>query len=313
VRPIDEHLVTDYLLGAASESETERLDEMSVTDGEFVTRLKLAEDELVDAYTRSELSGDVLTRFRSHYLASPLRQEKVRVAESFKDFAHQQVSAPPVVAEASKASQRRVFVFPRFALQWGFAALALLFVVGAGYLVFQNRQLRNEMTRAEAERLNLEKREQELKRELEGQQSADTAKQQELNEVRERLAQLAQQQPGNESREPVTVAFNLSPQTRGTTQPPTINVPNGADSLLLTLDLEATGFPSYEVRLKDPGTGQTVWRSGKLKAVKNGTALRLNLPANVLKTQNYVIQLSSFSPDGKSEDAGSYSFRIHRS
>jgi hypothetical protein len=321
-KPIDQQLITDYLLGASSETDTERLDKMSLTDGQFVNQLRVVEDDLVDAYVRGELSGEVLGRFTSHYLVSPRRQEKVKVAQTFITFADQAAAspAPKQVADAASrpgteiVSRRRFFVMPRFALQWGFAALVLVFLVGAGYLVFENFRLRGEMAKAQSERTTLEKREQELKRELESQRTSDATTQQELAQVRERLTQLAQQESsGGQPRAPVVVAFNLSPQTRGAGQIPTIVVPLEAGSLSLTLDLEAIGFPTYEAMLKNPGSGQALWRSGRLRAIKNGTALRFSVPANVLKSQNYVIELVSFPPTGKTEHAGSYSFRIHRS
>jgi hypothetical protein len=313
VQPINQHLITDYLLGAASQTDTERLDKMSLTDGNFATQLRVAEDDLVDAYIHGELSGESLSRFKSHYLASPLRQEKVKVARSFLEFADR--AATPVAVErqeSPKSSWRRFFVMPSFALQWGFAALALIFLIGVGYLVLQNNRLRDQMDHAQTERALLEQREQELKRELEQQKTSEASTQQELDQVRERLAQLAPAESTEQPAKPVVVAFNLAPQTRGASQIPTVVVPKEANVLALTLDLEAIGFPAYEAVLQSPGSSRAIWRSGKLKATKNGTSLRVAVPANVLKAQDYIIELSSFFPSGQTEHAGSYSFRVQR-
>jgi hypothetical protein len=314
-KPIDQHLVTDYLLGTSSDAITERLDELSLSDSEFVDQLRVAEDELVDAYIRGELSGETLTRFTSHYLVSPRRQEKVKIAKSIIKLVdrHAVPTRVGVGRQAEAASSRRFFVLPRFALQWGFATLAVLLMVGAAYLVFENFRLRNQMTKARSERATLEQREQDLQRQLESERTSSASIQQELAQVQERLAQLSEQESGGKAKKPVVIALNLSPQTRGASQIATVVVPTDSDSLALTLDLEATGFPAYEAVLKNPGSGQAIWRSGKVKAVRSGTALRLTLPANILKSQNYIIELSSFSPTGQAESAGSYSFRVHRS
>src|SRR5580765_7610112 len=78
----DDRLLTQYLLGALPEAEESRLDELSIADDDFAARLVSMENDLVDAYVRGELSGPDLERFRSHYLLSPARREKVRFAEA---------------------------------------------------------------------------------------------------------------------------------------------------------------------------------------------------------------------------------------
>src|SRR5215475_10175424 len=92
----DERLLTRYLLGALSREETERLDELSIVDDEFAARLNTAEDDLVDAYVRNELSGTDSEQFQSSYLSSPRRRHKVGFAEALNTF---KPKAPAVEAE----------------------------------------------------------------------------------------------------------------------------------------------------------------------------------------------------------------------
>ena len=49
--------IRDYLLGQLPESETERLDELSITDDECAERIRAVEHDLVDAFARGELAG----------------------------------------------------------------------------------------------------------------------------------------------------------------------------------------------------------------------------------------------------------------
>src|SRR5437016_1683413 len=63
---IDDHLVR-YLLGDLPEEEMDRLDELSVTDEEFVQRLRETEYDLVDACARGELTGELQSRVRAFY------------------------------------------------------------------------------------------------------------------------------------------------------------------------------------------------------------------------------------------------------
>jgi hypothetical protein len=51
----DDRSVIQYLLGATSGEETDRLDELSITDDEFASRLRSAENDLVDAYAKGNL------------------------------------------------------------------------------------------------------------------------------------------------------------------------------------------------------------------------------------------------------------------
>jgi hypothetical protein len=72
-----------YLLGLLSEEDAERLDAASIADDEVAAQLRIAEDDLVDAYVRGLLTGDTLERFESFYLASPRRRAKVCHARTF--------------------------------------------------------------------------------------------------------------------------------------------------------------------------------------------------------------------------------------
>jgi hypothetical protein len=76
----DDHLFVRYLLGLLPEKDAERLDELSIADGDVASRLCAVENDLVDAYVRGTLAGDMLKRFESFYLASPRRHEKVMIA-----------------------------------------------------------------------------------------------------------------------------------------------------------------------------------------------------------------------------------------
>ena len=150
----DDKLLTDYLLGTLTEEEAEQLDELSFTDDELAARLQVIENDLVDAYARGELSGALLERFNSHYLASPKRREKAVFARGFQDFLRQAVTTqreqssfqePSAVKElASPKSFMRRYFFPfGSAVQWGLAAAALIVLLVSAWLAFDNLRLRD--------------------------------------------------------------------------------------------------------------------------------------------------------------------------
>ena len=141
--------MTQYLLGSLPEGETERLDELSVTDDEFAAALASAEKDWVDAYVQGELAGPELEKFRSHYLASPRRREQVEFAQAFQVFAEKRAVARGAEVMAEKSAQAatkrkasgwfsalRGFAAPRPALRWGAAFAALALLVAGSWLVF---------------------------------------------------------------------------------------------------------------------------------------------------------------------------------
>ena len=126
----EDEILVRYLLGSLPEEQAARLDELSITDDEFVWRIRAAENDLIDAYLRNELSGETLDRFRSSYLSSPLRREKVKFAEALLTL-----SAPE--APSSPRMLPRRPLIPRWAVA---ASIAAAFVVG--FLAYDDMRLR---------------------------------------------------------------------------------------------------------------------------------------------------------------------------
>ncbi len=327
-QPVDEEVLENYLLGASSETETERLDDLSITDDEVASRLRAIENDLVDAYVRGELSEERLSGFTSHYLASPMRREKVAFSKTFLALADKAATAraediqriaPESKRHLGKPRWLSLFAVPNPALLWGLTAAALVFLFAGGYLVLENVRLRDQMAQTRADRAALEQREHESQRQLDEQRSTDAETEKELERVRERLGQL-EQEAANEQRaktEPVeptarVVAFALAPPARGTGQPPAVTVPVGTDFVSLTLQLESDDFPAYRVALKDSTTDRVVWRSGRLKALSKGgsRSLPIRLRADLLKPQRYTLEVSGVRTTGVAEIISSYSFKV---
>ncbi|HEX9163978.1 MAG TPA: hypothetical protein VF980_19885 [Thermoanaerobaculia bacterium] len=266
-RQPDDGLLTRYLLGSLPEEETERLDEMSVTDDEIAWRLRAVENDLVDAYVRGEMSGGTLERFRSTYLASPERRKKVVVAKALLALR----PARPVADERPAMARVSRFPIERWALAASLAAIA----AGGAYLYFVPRSAPN----------------------VPHVVTARNAPTPQATRVSPALA---------------TVSFVLSPPTRGgTVSLPALAVPAGTQLVNLRLQLESDDFPEYEAALRNLATNEIVWRSAAAKASLDGagSAVGFDLPAGVLKPQNYSIELSGLPQNGRAELIASYAFR----
>jgi hypothetical protein len=271
----DDRLLTRYFLGALSEDETERLDELSIADDEFASRLQVVENDLVDAYVRGELAGETLEQFRSVYLSSAKRREKVQFAEAL----FRATDLRPAVTHRKS---------PRTWLpEWALAAAASLLLFTSGFLLYQNLRLRGEMELAQAA----------------------------IAALRQRAQTGAPSPPLEKSspqaRPVETVAIVLAPLTRGRSAVPVFSL-GSEDRVSLQLELESSDFARYRAVLKDAATGGVLWRSNELEASVRGqsSAVFTSIPAGILKQQNYTIELTGISAGGAAEFAGAYAFRV---
>jgi hypothetical protein len=326
----NDQVVTDYLLGALPETEVRDLDELSFTDDKFADALKVAEKDLVDAYVQGELTGAALERFKSYYLASPLRLEKVQFAQAFQLFGERSVAAQAAQVQEQRAPKHKgpgwfsslhLFTTSRFA--WGTAFAALILTVAAVFLVVQNIRLRQEISQAQTRRDALEQREQELQKQLNDQRTTSSAIEQEIARVREERQRLeaelnnrnqqqssAKEQP-SPAGQPSIVSFVLAPQMRGVSQIRTVSIPAGARRVAMKLELEPNDYSAYSVVLLD-ASHRTVWRSGKVKPSGSGESKSLNVtfPAALLDAQSYVLQVSGVSAGGASEALSDFPFKV---
>lgn len=312
----DDEMLIRYLLGALSEEEAGQLDELSIADDAFAWRLSVVENDLVDSYVHGELSGESLAQFKKSYLSTPKRLQKLEFAETLSSFNARTASAVAPAAPARTAARSRQvgesstglspwrwLSAPQLALQWGFAAGALGLLFVAGYLLLQNARLRRPTSEAPASNAAFERHEQELQRQLNDQRAANAQMAKELEQLRASQPNLDQLK---------TLSAVLLPPTRGTGAIPTVSVPRGTDLVVLLLTLETDDFHAYHVGLKDLATNKTVWHSANLEAASSGArrTVSVSFPTQLLKQQNYVLELSGVAPDGRAELLSEYPIRV---
>ncbi|HEV7681894.1 MAG TPA: hypothetical protein VGO68_07215 [Pyrinomonadaceae bacterium] len=317
--------ITGYLLGSLPEVEIERLDELSVTSQEFAEVLSASEKDLIDAYVQGELSGTRLAQFESHYLASPIRRERVEFAAAFQVFAktHRVSDDSSIRGQTDLRRKRKrgwlstlnIFGARYPALKWGLAIAAVIFIVAGAFLLQQNARLREQMSLEQAQRNELQQRETQLQKELDQQRASNTATERELTEVREERTRL-EEKLRNSGQPPASgtaiLSFVLTPQLRGVGQAQSVSIPVKTDRVKLQLNLEPNDYQTFAVVLFDQSNHQELWRSGKLKAGSKGDDRTLNvtLSAGLLKPQAYALQVSGISANGQSEVLSDYPFKV---
>lgn len=306
----DDQLLTRYLLGALPAEEADRLDELSIADDEVAARLSALEYDLVDAYVRGETTGEDLARFESFYLSSAKKRERVRCAQALLERESGVATAPAIATrtvvlparEPDKKGPPRRFLFSPPVLQWVFAGAAAILVLVAGYLLLDNVQLHRQVSESRALQAELDRREGDLREELEQQRSVYAQAQRELQRLHDLQGNLDQL---------TTVSLVLLPPSRGVAAQQSISIRPGTDLVVLLLTLESDDFPAYRVALRNPATNQIVWRSASMTATSAGEkkAVSVSFRAGLLKQQHYIAELTGIPARGGPEMIGGYPFR----
>ena len=317
-RSADEQQLARYLLGLVSEHEAERLDEATIVDDEFAARLRVAENDLVDDYARGVLSGEMLERFESRYLASPRRRQNVTFSKKFvgavdrtarpeadqsEDAASSSASEGDEVAAPATPSGR----VRSLALWPTLMAIAAVLLVACGALLFQALHLRSDLQVAQKASRDSDERAHALERQLRDERSANAKAAGQPTPVRE--APSARVRP-----QALTTALVLLPQTRAAGAIPTVAVASGADSVAFELVLESNDYARYQVALMDPASNETVWRSGQPAAASRGDtpSIAVAIPARLLKPQHYAVVVTARSAATNAAIVGSYAFQVER-
>jgi len=314
---LDDRQLERYLLGLLPEGDAERLDELSITDDNVAERLRIVEDDLVDAYVSGELAGELLERFESFYLSSERRRQKVRFARSLLTTDRGAGPAGTAGRESTGARPARPHRVSRDAsssfrpwLQssrstWGLAVAAALLLFAGGPLLYQVVTLRSGLIEAQRASAELSRRANDLQQQLDEQRAASG---------QAATAAAPASPPTAATRALPTIALVLLPQTRAIGPIATLAVPQQADRVALELRLEPNDFTRYQVALTDPAANQVIWRSERLtsRLAEDVQTVSIAIPAGLLKAQHYSLEIDGLGPADSAEVVGSYAFQVVR-
>ena len=315
----NDELVYEYLLGSLSEEETERLDELSISDDDFAARLQSAENDLVDLYVNGALTGRQLELFKSAYLKSPARRQKAEIAKALR--AHggpmNRVGTAEVDSEARTlpvdiSSKRTRSISP---IQWLTAAASILLLAIAVWLGIRNAELRSQYSATSSEVDQLKERQRELESQLNQNRLENSEKEKELEILREETARRTQRDRNGATDpiKPAIFSLILSPQTRGIGGIEQVVLPPDAQLVAIQLELERTEFPGYKAELKVLPGNRAVWRSGTLRSrgSADNKSVIATISTNLLPEGRYMLELTGVSGN-QSEPVGTYVFQVSR-
>lgn len=304
-----EKAIRDYLLGELSGPEQQRLEERLLVDDDYFQQLQIVEGDLIDDYVSGELPVHERLKFDSHFLAAPERRQDLRFAQALRRY----VSASGVEKTPAevKDSPRRASLLTTF---WaslrplnplvGFSLAAILVLVVGGFWLISRQSRQPSPT--------------------------DVAQTQPTNNTQPQInnqAHTTQGLPGKseqtqtpelpsktEKRDSSVYAIALmTGSTRDVGETKRVKIPREAQSVELSIALDpgVDDYQSYQAVLQTSAGERIINKSG-LQATETsaGKTISWTIPANLFKTEDYYLKLSGQNPDGQSESAGAYSFRV---
>jgi hypothetical protein len=122
---------TAYLLNELTERETEEFEEQCFAQPEWPAGdLEAAEDDLIEAYVRNELTPERRRRFEEHYLITSARKERVLLAKSFLCVACSAASRKVTWTDRLKRVLNVQALIPRY------ATVAIVLLLGVVLLIW---------------------------------------------------------------------------------------------------------------------------------------------------------------------------------
>ena len=300
-----------HLLGLSSEAERERLESKFFDDDDAFQEMLTAEDDLIDAYARGELSAKERKQFEKRFMTSAQGRERVQFARTL---------AGPRAEREVRASTWWPGFFGSITGHNAFARVAgvmamLVVTVGFSWLLVDRFRMNNELRELRAERARLTEESAELRRIAD----AERARSAELTAQVQATPVKPEAQPSPEPKateQSVSLAFALIPGGVRGSGGQTLPVPQKARSIVLRLSFERpSSHQEYRAAIETPD-GASVWRNDSFGSRPKATELtRITLPSipsSSLPPGDYILFLSGKGSDGNFEPLANYSFRISR-
>lgn len=284
--------------------------------------IQIAEEELIDAYVRDELSVDERKLLEKGLKNSSHLVDRLHFARLLADTAdraqgevasdQQQQEFPP----SPKPWWQFVLLGPQPALNLAFVSCALIVVVGGLGLVGGWISLRRESQQLAEQQVEFERQKLELQKSASEQRLATDEIRAQLREEQlkreadqQLIAELQQAQNQKSVPSAATVAtLFLLPASRAPENEKELRPPPGTSEIRLQLAVDSIDYRDFLVQVKNSQDREIFQQ--KIRPPRSGKLITLTVRSNVLPTGGYSLQLNGISAEGTSELVGNYSFRI---
>jgi len=317
-QPDFEKLCEQYLLGELSEAEQANLEKAYFADDTLFERFLSVKDDLLDAYSRGDLTGQRLDSFERNYLTSEARRQ--RVEETRELIEATSAAANNESFEPLKNDRRSWWqLFAKsHPIVWraGLVTAALLLIAGSWIII---RQLRDSEARRSTEERVRNGPQPPIQNTPNVNRPQGTAPTPGLDGQRA-TASPSPSVPVKPEIAPKPISPTSAAIASLTLLPVSSRDTSGANALLLTpearlvrLNLKFSDAPydSFEISVRTVDGQQLISRGG-LKASGNGSGktVTLSFDSSLLRRQDYIATLRGRVKNGRSETIAEYYFRV---
>lgn len=266
-------LLREFLLGKVTDEDRQRIETLFLTDAEMKERIFAAEQELIDDYLDGALTTENRDQFLLQYGQTSEQQQRLRIAQSIKEWAHTESSGSQTVpANSSSWGVLGAQLRSKRALFIPIALAAVLLIVAVVWL----RDLSEQRNRRLA--------------------------------VEQELAQL--NSPSGVREDPSRILFvYLSPVTVRNAEQAEIRSRSGIRIVELRLPwIQKDRYSSYQAEFRRVG-GDESFTIRNLQAATDGT-IRVRLPTHLLSRGQFQLRLSGVGAGGVDGDFEEYMFVV---
>lgn len=281
----------------------------------------IAEEELIDAYVRNQLSVDERKLLEKGLQTSPQMVDRLHFARLLADAANRAENEVFSYLQRGEPSGKSWWPFrltweQRPVFNLALAAWALIIFIGGVGLLAGWIRLRRESQQLAEQQVALERQKLELQKSASEQRLATDQIRAELTEEHQKreadqqlIAELMQAQNQKPTASSATIAtLFLLPTSRGSEEEKELRLPAGTSGIRLKLRVDSIDYRSFLVAVKN--SQDKVIFQPKVRTPRSGKLVTITIPRKVLPAGGYSLQLSGISPEGTSELVGNYSFRI---
>ena len=287
--------------------------------------IDIAEEELVDAYVRNQLSVDERKLLEKGLRASPHLVERLHVARLLVDAADR-------AAEDEVSSNQEQKEFPQARKPWwlwpfgltsrqqpalnlAFAACILIIIIGGVGLIAGWIRLRRESQQLAEQQAALERQKLELQNSVSEQRLATDQLRAQLREEQQKreadqqlIAELQAQNQKPAASSPTIASLFLLPTLRGSEKEKELRPPAETSRIRLQLAVDSIDYKVFLVQVKNSQDREIFQQ--KVHPPRSGKLVTTTIPSQILPAGAYSLQLSGISAKGTNDLVGNYSFRI---
>jgi hypothetical protein len=271
-------LIRKYLLGELGEEQQEQLEQRVVTNPDYKEEVLITEEELLEDFVNGTLPSQDRALFLKKYSSSPAQLRKVQIARALGKYAGIHpiaLQSGPSETSWTKSLLKFLYKRDRFS-QFSLATLALLLVAGGCLLTYWW---------------------------ISRDERANYARLLQLNEPESPVLQ-----PDERG---VVSATLPSLLLRGTGETKSVTITKQTETVQLRLAAPAEGTQRFQATLKDRA-GAEVFKLEDLQSRSLGQppVLVLQIPAKMLRTQEYQLEIYVKNTDGTYGSPFTYFFQV---